>query len=102
MAEIVTVAFACNDARNGSFVGHFEAVELDAFPSGHHLSAEGRRQKIVFDGRGKDLLVGRKRFEGDCRRRWEGNWCWDSVDMQLSEAKRLLAHLIGVGWQINE
>lgn len=101
--QVVTVSLACNDARNGSYVGHTEAVDFDAWPDGHHISLRGRRLRVVFSGRGgKSLRVGRRWFDGDNRARWVGNWCWDAVSMPLAEAKRLVAYLIERGYAVEE
>lgn len=99
--DLVAVSFACNDVTTGSFLGHFEAIEFDAWLSGHHVSAMGKRTRVSIGGN-RRLSVGRRLFEGDCHTRWVGNWCWDAVEMRLAEAQRLLGYLLGRGWQVDE
>ena len=103
MSAVVEVSLACNDANGGSFVGHCEAIDFDWWTTGEHVSMTGKRVRVFFSGGGgKELRVSRRRFTGDNRRRWRGNWCWDSIGMSSGEAVRLLNYLREIGWTVTE
>lgn len=98
----LSVAFACNDHRNGMPCGRVCSVhvsidnhvvlELDAgdlrgprfaweYPDGHDMP-----------GRAK---VGRRRFPiVGHHGTWVGNWCWDDARMKEPTARELVAYLL--------
>lgn len=99
--QLVEVSLACNDVSTGSFVGHAEAIDFDTWPDGHHVGLVGPRLRVTIGGN-RTTRIGRRVFEADCRTKWRGNWCWDSVSMRLDEARRLLAYLRERGWSVQE
>lgn len=104
----VRVSFACNSHRNGNFLGRFEAVEIDM--GGGDLvalsSRDGRAPRLRWlIGEGSNVIavkVHRRRYRAHYRQRWEGNWCWDACQMTVPEARRLLAWLTDLGFEVDE
>lgn len=104
----ISVAFACNDPRNGMPCGRVcsahvsidndVVLELDApdmtgprfdweYPKGHHA---GGRAKV---GRRRFPIIG---HHGT----WTGNWCWDAAAVDEATARALVAYLLERGFQL--
>lgn len=94
----ITISFACNHS-NGCFSGRFSAIEF-AGPDGDmeaELSGPSRALKFLHDR----IHVSGMPYKASRRRCHVGNLIWDSVRMDLNEARRLLAVLVGYGWTID-
>lgn len=86
------VMFACNDYRNGSLQGWFDAVAIDKYEA----EMDGPPTRITFLNDGK-VRIGRKVFEHDGIAEWVGNWCWDEI--RILDGRRLLRHLKSRGFR---
>lgn len=110
----VSVHIACNDHRNGEFSGRFGDLAVDV---GRETAirleyGDALRCKI----HGGSLLVQYpldtpesaasahviERYPIRSHNVWVGNWCWDAVGMDVSDACRLLNRLRGEGWSCTE
>jgi hypothetical protein len=99
--EAVQVAFACND-DNGVFEGKIRAVELSLGSSVMIEFDDGQLPRIAFyhGGNSPRVKIGRSKFtfSPGSYRRWSGNFCWDSVLMDLVVIdQRLVKHLHRIG-----
>lgn len=99
MAEqTFTVMLCCNDPRNGSFTWRVHNVEIDDEFRLEAVPENGFSLGIAPDG----IRVFRRRFKAQGHARWVGNWCWDAVQMELQEARRLVRYLLELGSSVDE
>lgn len=99
---MITVHLACNDSR-GNFAGSASAVDFQGVDDSHvSLLAPYLDSGEVLGLDQGSLEIHGRYFPCSRRRRWTGNVAWDSVDMQLSEARALLQLLIVHGWTVEE
>jgi len=93
---VITVQLCCNDER-GHHTGRLEGVVF----GDHDLVLEPMvPMQMSLDLGG--LRVGRARFACRDWARCVGNVFWDSVSMEVADAKRLASLLIDLGWFVNE
>lgn len=93
MSEIVSVAFACNDHRDGTCLHRFDQVSFE-MDGERWLKLAGVPTVVRPMGGRRLLQVGIKRVRIQSWHEWVGNWCWDEAQMSLPDALRVAAHLI--------
>ena len=86
--------FACNDHRNGMFVGRFDSVcfylgDRNSY-SPPLVELEGPWTKMSFPAK-KLVKIGRETFAHSGMAEWVGNWCWNEIT--FAEPTRLLRYL---------
>ena len=91
-----TVMLCCND-QHGMLHGRVEQVSVG---DEIHLEVTGRAPTLRFEP--EFIKVGRARFDCRSHQTWVGNVFWDAVSMDEVAAKRLVEHLLALGWGITE
>lgn len=112
------LSLACNNPRNGSFLGNAVSFEFEFF-SGAKLIAGceidskycdiGLRVSFACDlqsnrdVRGKDVIVLGTNHAIPFRsyQTWVGNWCWDSMLIAPDDAVRLLRKMRRSGFHLD-
>ena len=92
------IAFACNDHRNGDFLGRATAANVESlYRVGRHpWDAElahddwGRGCRLTVDDKLMKLRIHGIWFPFKARRSWLGNWCWEAFEFERGTGKRLL------------
>lgn len=92
------IAFACNDHRNGDFLGRATAANVESlYRVGRHpWDAElahddwGRGCRLTVDDKLMKLRIHGIWFPFKARRSWFGNWCWEAFEFERGTGKRLL------------
>lgn len=93
------IMLACNDWRNGNWLGVCESVEIA------DITLVGGR---VTSAHSSERLINAKAYEGDTTLRvgrvsipclsyktWVGNWCWDCASVRAIHALKVMNYLAG-------
>lgn len=92
---MIRVAFCCNDDR-GNFTGRVDEIIF----GDHDLVIEGGP---VLMRRDDDMVkVSRIWSAGSEWTVWHGNLFWDSCEMTVTAAKRIVKFLLRRGWKVTE
>lgn len=96
----VTLAFACNDTRNGHPLGKFCQLQVDCGdisirmvgPWEDEEGTEGVAIDFDFKVMGGEgtVTIADRTFKGYSWQSWYGNWCWDAVRFAWPEALAIL------------
>jgi hypothetical protein len=92
------VCFACNDSRNGLFLGRAFGFSWGTKKSElefDHIHVDGsiftvNHEKMIF-------RIHRVSYPFKRMHYWHGNWCWDAFVMKRSQALRLLVSVVRSG-----
>jgi len=94
----ITVMLCTNDPDNGIDTGRCCAVNISC----HEDSIDLECQYGDWSPRCTDIPGGirfaRRKFKATGHQNWVGNWCWDAVQMEPSEALRFANYLRELGW----
>ena len=94
------VMLACNDDRNGLFVGKFDSLIVENDTGDVLFSLEGEPIKVVVNR--MDLRIMNSVFPIiDCTE-WYGNWCWNMYLMDKPTTIKLLNMLHEKKWDCIE
>lgn len=91
----VVVAVAVNNPDNGHFIGRCYGVKYNDMDLTPEYIDHGPRFEYLGDGR---FRFSRRTFKCRTVQGWYGNWCWDGLYMQRSEARRLLRYMREGKW----
>jgi hypothetical protein len=99
---VITVHFACNDSR-GNFAGVASAADFQGVDDSHvSLLSPYLDSGEVLGLDDSALTIHGRSYPCSRRRRWTGNMAWDSVDIQLEDARSLFVHLLNHSWTVDE
>lgn len=90
----MSIAFACNDHRNGMGQGWFDAFRLTLPDCDGEF--EGPRTVIRDIGKGR-VRIGRHAYSHSGWMEWVGNWCWDEI--LVDDVPRFLERMYAKGFR---
>jgi len=95
MKPTIKYMVCVNDYRNGSFLGQCEAIHIYSSGEGLLLELEDIYPSIRFYQQAPDRIrLSRRVFPIRRYNTWVGNWCWDSVDVDIKTANAIWAYLL--------
>jgi hypothetical protein len=84
--------FACNDPRNGLFIGRASACQVGGKAWNLELTHDswGKGCPFMVAETLMRFCIHRTWFPFAGHREWVGNWCWDAFSLKRPQALRLL------------